>query len=641
MPNNDRVTNQSEIGVTWIGDSKTQGLPLVTKDPVGNVGWNADEKTRVLLTRDANNNPGWRDKIVTLPGYHYLEFDENLFRVDTQEPLEAILPGSDTPIMLPGLEDLPNGCYIKEMGNLGLYLLDKKKTDDRPYQYGCSVTLVNGTGIDKFFLKNFTTSQDQEGELVNFHAFQVVGPVTIQGVDKRRARYNVGCITSGKMTCTVKGTSWNPNLSEQTETGPMAASWVTGNLEFYEGDKVNWEFQPDSGYDWINFRRYVGDNINPGDKDFTLVPKSEVVYKDRGGTIDITMTKDILFLVMDVAKEISFYLYQPGSPSDNTYTNTKVKVASIPTNMTVYGDKAFPTVGTEVNFGRNGTKRSHISLYKGMRLSITTTTERRIAGIVSISYTDTKPSPSTPEKAVVADSPLYVTIGEVEDEEGHKSIIDPPNGMMAVGLRYIDKNYEIKYEFGADERKVDFNSFMDTYAWASVRGNSEFLSFVENNSLISTLENHTWYQGSGFSKCYGLSKTRESQWFYYVNTAWSGQWNGDTESGYFWQGSPGYMPTIYSGPIIIQPVVLIDSIGVDDSGSFFVKFVKINYANFSIDRPKGSWTDPSNSWAQGMTLSKEQMDEIYSSSDYFDNMPWLLQIEWTFYFYAVVCVGRA
>ena len=131
MANNDRVAKTPDP--YWVGDSQSSGKPLVTKATNGSVGWNSDEKSRTLLTRDAFNTPGWRDKIVLPPGMATISYDETLFTVVDESTGE----------------DVPSGGYIKKGVNIEVTL------QAQGYEYGCYTEITNGALSSKHFLKNF------------------------------------------------------------------------------------------------------------------------------------------------------------------------------------------------------------------------------------------------------------------------------------------------------------------------------------------------------------------------------------------------------------------------------------------------------------------------------------------------------
>ena len=420
MANNDRVTKEPHI--SWIADNKSDNKPLATKATNGEIGWSNKNQTRNLLSRDAFNTPGWRDKIVIPPGMATLNYDTSLFVV-----LDDITA-----------EEYPTDSYVPLGRNIRIVLKDQS------YEYGCYATITNGAVSSTPFLKNFIGSTDPDNtvDTVNSTTVMVVGNIQVTGIAKKRSKIFIGADTSGIISATLEVTSWG-NKGHQTTTMELAPGLGDPNeLEFYAGDQVKFTIKVDSPYHWCNFRYNYGTNT-------TMFPvnKSEVVYSSNGGTYTALMTEQPLYLAMGGIRPISFYLYQEGS---NTFTNTKARVVSVNTNLNLYTTASQPSPGTDITYGKNGTAGNHVALYPGMKISIYCSNSSLIATGAAISYKSLTPMPVLPDQYSGTDN-LEIEIANASQE----------NGLMCIGLRYIKPRMRGNIAYPGSNENQDNISFKD------------------------------------------------------------------------------------------------------------------------------------------------------------------------------------
>lgn len=400
MANNDRVTNTP--APSWIGDNQSSGKPLATKATNGTIGWNSDEKSRTLLSRNAFNTPGWRDKIVIPPGMATIDYDETLFQVVDEGTGEDILSGG----------------YVKLSTNIRVTL------QAREYEYGCYTEIINGSLSSERFLKNFISSSDTEGETPNSIILQVVGNVQFTGNAKKRGRINIGADISNTITATLEVNSWG-NKGHQTKTLNLIPSLMDPtDMEFYEGDVVKFTITVTAPYHWCNFRYNIGANTT-----MYPVPKGAVTYTENGGVYSATLTDKTLYIGMGAVRPIKFYLYQEGS---NNFDNVDVIVQKQNPNLNIYKQTGQPGVGTYINFGRNGVANNHAPLYGGMTLRIKPTINNcYICSNLTWSYTSLTPTPPKPTEIGYL-NPCDFIIGTEANS----------TGQVCVGLRYVKINYK-------------------------------------------------------------------------------------------------------------------------------------------------------------------------------------------------------
>ena len=456
MANNDRVTK--DPSPSWIADNKSTNKPLATKSTNGTIGWSDEEKTRNLLSRNAFNTPGWRNKIVIPPGMATINYDDTLFKVLDETT---------------GL-DVPSGGYVKLGINIRVILQEQIG-----YQYGCYASIVNGSVTAKEFLKNFTGPGDTSTEPPNSTVLLVVGNVQIVGEARKRAKVNIGADLPNVITATLEVNSWG-NKGHQVKTMQLAPTLGDpDDMEFYVGDEVKFTIAVASPYHWCNFRFNRGTNT-------TMYPvnKSEVTYTDNGGIYTTTMTEDTLFLAMGGIQPIQFYLYQQGS---SYFSKVKVRVQKQATNLDIYRQVGQPSVGTNILYGKNGTAGNHVPLYAGMTVRITITDSGTyVASNAVISYDSLSPTIPTPTDFSYV-NPCDIVIGSQANN----------TGKICIGLRYLKTKMAGNQCFVKNSNTQDtdtFKNFMDALWELQQTQTSDY--FTEKYHRVTDIASANKYQST-------------------------------------------------------------------------------------------------------------------------------------------------
>ena len=398
MANNDRVTR--DPSPSWIPDNQSSGQYLATKKINGAIGWNNEDVTKNLLSRNSFNQPGWRDKIIIPPGMGIIEYDTALFEVQKSADSSPIQTGSMIPL----------GTQIN------IFLVSQL------YNYGCRMEITNGSTLTQYFMKNFGEVSGRAAPNL-IEDVTMIGNIQITGTSKRRAYISAGCDNPGTITAEISVTSWGDKGSQTKSNWALVQSWSDpSDLEFYVGDELHCTFTVNSAYHWANFRT----GTDP--ENLYLVNKSLIVYPTglNGGQYDLTAGIARTYLAMAAVKPVSFYLYQPGY---STFTRTKVKVSKLNSNLVIYKNVTQPSVGTEIDYGRNGVQRNHVPLYAGMQVEIYCTNSTYVSYYV-VDYESLSPTVPAPTGFEYL-SPCKVTIETNANT----------TGQMCVGLRYLKTNY--------------------------------------------------------------------------------------------------------------------------------------------------------------------------------------------------------
>lgn len=474
MANNDRVTK--DPSPSWIADNKSSNKPLATKSTNGTIGWSDEEKTRNLLSRNAFNTPGWRDKIVIPPGMATINYDETLFQVLDETT---------------GL-DVPSGGYVKLGINIRVILQEQIG-----YQYGCYADIVNGAVTSKEFLKNFTGPEDTSTEPPNSTVLLVVGNVQIVGKAKKRAKVNIGADLTNVITATLEVNSWG-DKGHQVKTMQLAPTLGDpDDLEFYVGDELKFTIAVASPYHWCNFRFSRGTNT-------TMYPvnKSDVTYTDNGGIYSTSMTEETLFLAMGGIQPVQFYLYQEGS---NYFSRVKVRVQKQAPNLQIYRQVGQPAIGTDIIYGKNGTAGNHVPLYAGMTVRITTTASGTyVASNAVISYDSLSPTIPTPTDF------SYLNLCDIVIGSQANT-----TSKICVGLRYLKTRMAgnaclVK---NRDTQDTDsFKNFMDAIWNASQGGSLEY--FTDKYHRVTDLASANKWQSTTQAIKLALVDSESFYWNY-------------------------------------------------------------------------------------------------------------------------------
>lgn len=518
MANNDRVTKTP--APSWIGDSQSSGKPLATKATNGSIGWNSDEKSRTLLTRDAFNTPGWRDKIVLPPGMATISYDETLFTVVDESTGE----------------DVPSGGYIKKGVNIEVTL------QAQGYEYGCYTEITNGALSSKHFLKNFTSPSDTEGKLPNSEVLQVLGNIQITGEAKKRGQLNIGADISGVITATLEVNSWG-NKGHQVKTLNLIPSLMDPtDMEFYEGDSIKFTIAITAPYHWCNFRYSRGTNTTMYPVDKTLV-----TYTENGGVYTTTITDKTLYIAMGAVRPIKFYLYQEGS--DN-FDKVNVVVQRQNSNLVIYKQTGQPSVGTRITFGRNGVAKNHAPLYVGMTLRIKATINNcYICSNLTWSYTSLTPTPPVPDNISYL-NPCDFTIGTEANS----------TGQVCVGLRYVKTNYKgVTCEVTINEADRDtFKNFRDAI-YEQQQNPSEVIPYFKNKyhrvtNIATAKKCHSATQAIKLALMDPNDYSKSFRWSYKQDGTFQKESLviEDENNNYFLEDNRIQTPTVNVGPFSTQ-----------------------------------------------------------------------------------------
>lgn len=567
MANNDRVTKQPSP--SWIPDNQSMGNPLATKTTNGSIGWNdEDNETRILLSRNAFDTPGWRAKKVIPPDMAEIRFNTSLFQVLTE----------------PGGLIVPNGALVEKGLQLRVVYFNPNG------QYGCRATITNGTVSDEVFLKNFRT-QGASGDTPNSHVFEVIGNIQITGEARKRGRIAIGADLSSVITCDLEVNSWG-DLGHQTKTLALTASLLDPtDMEFYEGDQMTFTTTVNSPYHWCNFRYSVGSNAT-----MYPVPKSEVVFKSDGGTYQRTVTGETLYLAMGAVRPISFYLYQEGS---TYFTNTKVRVSRKNSNLNLYTNAEQPAVNTQITYGRNGSAGNHVPLYSGMYLEIYCSNSSLIAQGSVVSYNSLSPLPSIPNEYRGAER-LEIQIGNEANA----------NGYMCVGLRYLKPRMEGNKIYPGNGGSLDTGTFEQMFnaAYAGIDGSSIQMNwgvpfFTDKIHLV----NPNGYEGIRY-----MSETEALKLALVENTPFEwefeqrGRWrNGSLNSSFggSWMPEFGVLEAegINIGPLTLNYlhayILSINTVDLDRNGVAYQRCTIeaiSDYVNLNVSGPTADWHVPDN-----------------------------------------------
>lgn len=416
MANNDRVIKNPDP--TWAADNKTKGKQIVTKTIAGSIGWNAEEVTRTLLSRDAFNKPGWRERIVIPEGQSLVVYESSLFIV--QQGGQVIPSGST----------VPTGSLIDIIFNR-----------EGSIEYGCKYDVVSGTTTNSYWFQNFMSVGSSE--IPNHRQIQVIGNTQILGEAKKRSETRLASGVANIISVTIKGTSWgDKGYQEKTLTLGGTFSQID-DIEFYVGDQLTLDINLiDTSYDWANFET----GNSPGN--MYPVNKSQIVYNatDTGGTYKFNLIDGITYFGMTGVKQVKFYLYQP--KSDN-FEYVRVKILET-NNLNLYKKVSIPTASSTINFGKNGTVGTHGPIYPGTKLQIYSTRTRYVTGTPGVSTTIKNPEPSLPSEPRGGN--LEVTIPFEAGE----------TGMYTVGLYWLEDSYwgeRISLTYGSE----DYSSFETWY----------------------------------------------------------------------------------------------------------------------------------------------------------------------------------
>ena len=588
MANNDRVTK--DPSPSWIADNKSTNKPLATKSTNGTIGWSDEEKTRNLLSRNAFNTPGWRDKIIIPPGMATINYDETLFQVLDETT---------------GLE-VPSGGYVKLGINIRVILQEQIG-----YQYGCYADITNGSVTTKEFLKNFTGPGDTGTEPPNSTILLVVGNIQIVGEARKRAKVNIGADLTNVVSATLEVNSWG-NKGHQVKTMQLAPTLGDpDDMEFYVGDQVTFTIAVTSPYHWCNFRFSRGTNT-------TMYPvnKSEVIYTDDGGEYTAQMTEDTLFLAMGAVQPVQFYLYQEGS---NTFSRVRVKVQKQATNLSIYRQVGQPAVGTNITFGKNGVAGNHVPLYAGMTVRISTTVSGTyVASGAVVSYESLSPPIPTPNNFSYL-NPADVEIGSQANN----------TGKICVGLRYLKTRMEGNrcwVENGAAQDTDTFKNFMD----ALYENNSDY--FSEKYHRVTDISSaHKWVSETQAIKL-ALLDSDPFYWHYEQTGQFQkGNYNQSYGGTYFPQDNVALAEGVNVGPFTTQSRCFIVSWEISKASNgdqIFTLTCVCDGIDVNISAPTGDWFVPGSTtqYIPYETLMEQWGDQPWTVKSRFYIIPYLVAI---------------
>lgn len=586
MANNDRVTRDPTP--SWIGDNKSSGKPLATKTTNGTIGWSDVEHTRTLLSRDAFNKPGWRDKNIIPPGMASVDFDTSLFQV-TLETTAAYIKSGDL---------VPLGSIIN------VYLMSQE------YEYGCKTEIVNGSTLKNLFMKNFSTSTEVTP---NLDTIQVIGNVQITGQAKKRAHLSIGCQVPHVISATIDVNSWG-DKGHQSKTLDLISSWSEPvDMEFYSGDELNIHFEVNSQYHWANFKY----GVNPAQMDF--VNKSEIIYTENGGDYKVTMSDNPLYMDMSAVKPIKFYLYQPNS---NSFNSVKAKVSRLNTDLRIYKNVNQPSVGTNIDFGRNGVARNHVDLYVGMSIEIYCNSSETtyISRYISASPDTLSPAlPALPDDNDKLFSYFTQCIVTIPTNSNN-------TGTFCVGLRYVKPRHKgtvCQVDIPTSDSDI-FKNFMD----ALYLNNAEY--FTNKVHRASTITHR--YDSETYAERLALVNGLIVEWEYEQRGTFQRGSIGQHSQGGIYDGEPmrALVDYVNMGPFETSMACYVESIKIEPHGSNEQKGILTcvgDGIDVEIAAPTGQWDTPDGKgYIPYDTLKDQWGDQPWRCRGYWNMIPYFAAI---------------